>query len=123
MNTENLDNDTIEQLQKELEERRNQTLMLDPIDLVQRLVKMHDSTDVILEGYELVTNIGEGHGIAIAGILRLREALVDSIEWINYNRRFEEMSQDIFNLKQEIYFLRTSLNNLHNKIDNNEPTL
>jgi hypothetical protein len=95
MNTENLDNDTIEQLQKELEERRNQTLMLDPIDLVQRLVKMHDSTDVILEGYELVTNIGEGHGIAIAGILRLREALVDSIEWINYNIVFNTEDEEL----------------------------
>ena len=40
-----------------------------------------------------------------------------------YHSRFEEMSQEIFNLKQEIYFLRTSLNKLHNKIELDEPTL
>lgn len=40
-----------------------------------------------------------------------------------HDRRFEEMSQEIFNLKQEIYFLRTSINKLQNKLDNDEPTL
>jgi hypothetical protein len=40
-----------------------------------------------------------------------------------YHSRFEEMSQEIFNLKQEIYFLRTSLNKLHSKIELDEPTL
>ena len=95
MITENFDNDNTEQLQKELEEHRNEILMLHPTDLVQKLVKMHDSTDVILEGYDLVTNINEGHGIAIAGILRLREALVDSIEWINYNVVFNTEDEEI----------------------------
>lgn len=90
MNIENLDNENTEDLQKELEEHRNQILMLHPQDLLQRLIKMHDSTDVILEGYDLVTNINEGHGIAVAGILRLREALMDSVEWINYNIVFNE---------------------------------
>jgi DNA replicative helicase MCM subunit Mcm2 (Cdc46/Mcm family) len=90
MNLENLDNENTEDLQKELEEHRNQILMLHPQDLLQRLIKMHDSTDVILEGYDLVTNINEGHGIAVAGILRLREALMDSVEWINYNIVFNE---------------------------------
>jgi hypothetical protein len=55
-------------------------------------------------------------------LISRRKVIVDPDPYF-YNRRFEEMSQDIFNLKQEIYFLRTSLNNLHNKIDNNEPTL
>jgi len=55
-------------------------------------------------------------------LINRRKVIVDPDPYF-YNRRFEEMSQDIFNLKQEIYFLRTSLNNLHNKIDNNEPTL
>ena len=40
-----------------------------------------------------------------------------------YHSRFEEMSQEIFNLKQEIYFLRTSLNKLHHKVELDEPTL
>ena len=55
-------------------------------------------------------------------LISRRKVIVDPDPYF-YNRRFEEMSQDIFILKQEIYFLRTSLNNLHNKIDNNEPTL
>jgi hypothetical protein len=55
-------------------------------------------------------------------LISRRKVIVDPDPYF-YNRRFEEMSQDIFNLKQEIYYLRTSLNNLHNKIDNNEPTL
>ena len=55
-------------------------------------------------------------------LISRKKVIVDPDPYF-YNRRFEEMSQDIFNLKQEIYFLRTSLNNLHNKIDNNEPTL
>ena len=40
-----------------------------------------------------------------------------------YHNRFEEMYQEIFNLKQEIYFLRTSINKIHNKIELDEPTL
>lgn len=40
-----------------------------------------------------------------------------------YHNKFEEMSQEIFNLKQEIYFLRTSINKIHNKIEFDEPTL
>jgi hypothetical protein len=94
MNLESLDNENTEDLQKELEEHRNQILMLHPQDLLQRLIKMHDSTDVILEGYDLVTNINEGHGIAVAGILRLREALMDSVEWINYNIVFNEETEE-----------------------------
>jgi hypothetical protein len=42
-----------------------------------------------------VTNINEGHGIAVAGILRLREALVDSIEWINYNIVFNTEDEEL----------------------------
>lgn len=51
-----------------------------------------------------------------------RKMIVDPDPYYN-DRRFEEMSQEIFNLKQEIYFLRTSLNKLQNKSDNDEPTL
>ena len=50
-----------------------------------RLIKALDSTEVILEGYNLVTNINEGHGIAVAGIIRLREALAEAIDWIDTN--------------------------------------
>jgi hypothetical protein len=55
-------------------------------------------------------------------LINRRRAIVDPDPY-RYDRRFEEMSQEIFNLKQEIYFLRTSLNKLRNKFDNDEPTL
>jgi hypothetical protein len=55
-------------------------------------------------------------------LINRRKAIVDPDPYC-YDRRFEEMSQEIFNLKQEIYFLRTSLNKLRNKFDNDEPTL
>jgi len=85
MHYEDLDDDQLLELQKQFEENRKVVLSMDPEDFLERLVKMHDSTDVILEGYDLVTNINEGHGIAIAGIIRLRNALMDSIEWITQN--------------------------------------
>ena len=55
-------------------------------------------------------------------LINRRKAIVDPDPY-RYDRRFEEMSQEIFNLKQEIYFLRTSINKLQNKLDNDEPTL
>jgi hypothetical protein len=58
--------------------------------LLDRLVKALDNTEVILEGYNLVTNINEGHGIAVAGIIKLREALAEAIDWIDYNCSEEE---------------------------------
>ncbi len=94
MELENLDLQTQNDLQKQFEQHRQELLKLDPDQLIERLVKSYDSTDVILEGYELVTNINEGHGIAIAGIIRLREALMDSIEWITNNLVEEEPTEE-----------------------------
>ena len=94
MELENLDLQTQNELQKHFEQNRQELLNLEPDELLRRLVKSYDSTDVILEGYELVTNINEGHGIAIAGIIRLREALMDSIEWITNNLVEEEPTEE-----------------------------
>jgi hypothetical protein len=55
-------------------------------------------------------------------LINRRKMIVDPDPYY-HDRRFEEMSQEIFNLKQEIYFLRTSINKLQNKLDNDEPTL
>ena len=55
-------------------------------------------------------------------LINKRRLIVDPDPYF-YDRRFEEMSQEIFNLKQELYFLRTVLNKLQNKFDNDEPTL
>jgi hypothetical protein len=94
MELENLDLQTQNELQKHFEQHRQELLNLEPDELLRRLVKSYDSTDVILEGYELVTNINEGPGIAIAGIIRLREALMDSIEWITNNLVEEEPTEE-----------------------------
>ena len=55
-------------------------------------------------------------------LINRRKVIVDPDPYL-FDLRIEEMSQEIFNLKQEIYFLRTSLNKLRNKFDNDEPTL
>ena len=55
-------------------------------------------------------------------LMNKRKMIIDPDPY-QHSRRFEEMSQEIFNLKQEMYFLRTSLNKLLNKIDSDEPTL
>ena len=79
MNYDELDPDEQIALQKQIESHREEILTLD----------VDDSTDVIIEGYNLVTNMNEGHGIAVAGLIRLRTALMDSVEWISHNLMFE----------------------------------
>ena len=53
--------------------------------MIERLVQAHDSTNVILEGMNLTSTMSEGHAIAVAGLLRLREAIVESIDWLDNN--------------------------------------
>ena len=55
-------------------------------------------------------------------LLNRRKVIVDPNPNF-YHSRFEEMSQEIFNLKQEIYFLRTTINKIHSKLELDEPTL
>lgn len=93
MNYEDLDEEQQLELQKQFEENRKIILAMNPEEFLERIIKMHDSTDVILEGYDLVTNINEGNGIAIAGLIRLRNALMESIEWIT-NNLFEEDQEE-----------------------------
>ncbi len=95
MNYEDLDESKQLELQKQFEENRKLVLAMDPEEFLERLVKMHDSTDVILEGYDLVTNINEGHGIAVAGLIRLRNALMDSIEWITFNLLQDDEEEEL----------------------------
>ena len=85
MITENFDNENEEQLQENLAKYNEFISNMDPNELFDRLVKAYESTDVILEGYNLVTNINEGHGIAIAGLIRLRAALEETILWMDKN--------------------------------------
>lgn len=94
MNYDELDSNEQIALQKQIESHREEILTLDVTEILERLIKMHDSTDVIIEGYDLVTNINEGHGIAVAGLIRLRTALMDSVEWISHNLMFEESDSE-----------------------------
>ena len=81
----NLDTEEELKLQEEFKKHQEFIINLEPESLLERLIKALDSTEVILEGYNLVTNINEGHGIAVAGIIRLREALAEAIDWIDTN--------------------------------------
>jgi hypothetical protein len=81
----NIDTEEELKLQEEFKKHQEFIINLEPESLLERLIKALDSTEVILEGYNLVTNINEGHGIAVAGIIRLREALAEAIDWIDTN--------------------------------------
>lgn len=74
-----------ELLQEEFKKRIEAVRALTLEEMMEKIVKAHDSTDVILEGYNLVTNVNEGHGIALAGIIRLRDALAEMVDWIDHN--------------------------------------
>lgn len=74
-----------QELTEQIQKQREFVASLDLEDMIERIVSAYESTDVILEGYNLVTNINEGHGIAIAGIIRLRKALEETLDWFKAN--------------------------------------
>jgi hypothetical protein len=79
------DNMEEQDLTEQIQKQREFVASLDLEDMIERIVAAYESTDVILEGYNLVTNINEGHGIAIAGIIRLRKALEETLDWFEAN--------------------------------------
>lgn len=85
MENNNLDSLNEEELQEALLKHHKYIEDLEPADILERLSKALEATEVILEGYNLVTNINEGHGIAVAGLIRLREAVAEAITWIDTN--------------------------------------
>ena len=85
MDFQNYDQLSDEELQKLLLEYQTSIQNLDTEEMLDKLVKALDSTELILEGYNLVTNINEGHGIAVAAIIRLRDAISEAITWIDFN--------------------------------------
>ena len=95
MDLNNLDDEQMLELQKKFEENRNIILSLDPEEFLERIIKLHDSTDVILEGYDLSTDISGGQGISMAGIIRLRNALMDAVEWITNNLTEEDLEEEL----------------------------
>ena len=80
----NMDTEKELQLQEEYKKHLEYIRNLEPEELTERLAKSLEATEVILEGYNLVTNINEGHGIAVAGIIKLRETIGDTLEWLSY---------------------------------------
>jgi hypothetical protein len=85
MENNNLDAHEEEQLQEAFKKHQEYIIELPAADILERLSKALEATEVILEGYNLVTNINEGHGIAVAGLIRLREAIAEAITWIDEN--------------------------------------
>ena len=51
-----------------------------------------------------------------------RRALIDPDPYL-YNRKLEEMSQDIFNLKQELYRMTIEFNKIKYQKEHDEPTM
>lgn len=84
MDSTNMDTEKEIQLQEEYQKHLEIIRNLEPEELTEKLAKSLEATEVILEGYNLVTNINEGHGIAVAGIIKLRETISDTLEWLNY---------------------------------------
>ena len=80
METENLL--TEEQVLQELEIKRKYILSLDVEEIIERMEQALYNTDVVLEGYNLVNNIAVGDGIALAGILKLREVVSETMDWM-----------------------------------------
>ena len=95
MNYEDLDEAQQLELQKQFEENRKIILSMDPEEFLERIIGLHDSTNVILEGYDLSTDISGGQGIAMAGIIRLRNAIMDSVEWITHNLAEEDLEEEL----------------------------
>ena len=95
MNYEDLDEEQQLELQKQFEENRKIILSMDPEEFLTRIINLHDSTNVILEGYDLSTDISGGQGIAMAGIIRLRNAIMDSVEWITHNLAEEDLEEEL----------------------------
>jgi hypothetical protein len=96
------------QLQENLIKHIEYINNLEPNELYDRLVKVYESTDVILEGYNLVTNVNEGHGITFAGIIRLRVALEETLTWLDNNLCDDEDSlEEIEETDDELLCLLT----------------
>lgn len=92
INPESLIDENLEQELKDYQEYI-ENLTLD--DLVTRLEVALMSTEVILEGFNIVNNINENQGISLAGIIRLREAVIETLDWIDCNlREAQTVSED-----------------------------
>ena len=85
---------TEEEIIDELNKKREYVIDLSLEEIMDRLHKSLYDTEIILDGYNLVTQINEGQGITLAGILKLREAISEAIDWINENVVDDDMIEE-----------------------------
>ena len=89
-----VNNLTEQEILDKLEEKRQMVVNLSVEELLDRLEKSLHDTDVVLDGYNLVNNIAVGDGIALAGILKLRESITETIDWLMENLEEENTEEN-----------------------------
>ena len=67
---------------------------LNPQELVERLQSIHDSTDVLIEGYSFSDSITTSDAVAYASIARLREGISECVDWLKNEYNLLEYSED-----------------------------
>jgi hypothetical protein len=63
-------------------------------ELVERLQHIHDSTDVLVEGYSFSDSISTSDAVAYASVARLREGITECVDWIKNEYKLLEYSED-----------------------------
>lgn len=85
MEINNLDSTDEKMLQDIIAKHKEYIVTLEPDELLERLVQAHDNTNVIIEGMNISSSMSEGHAIVVAGLIKLREAIVETIDWLDHN--------------------------------------
>ena len=67
---------------------------LNPQELVERLQSIHDSTDVVVEGFSFTDSMTTSDAVAYASIARLREGISECVDWIKNEFNLLEYSED-----------------------------
>ena len=63
-------------------------------ELVERLQNIHDSTDVLIEGYSFTDSISTSDAVAYASVARLREGITECVDWLKNEYKLLEYSED-----------------------------
>ncbi len=67
---------------------------LNPQELIERLQSIHDSTDVVVEGFSFTDSMTTSDAVAYASIARLREGISECVDWIKNEFNLLEYSED-----------------------------
>lgn len=63
-------------------------------ELVERIQAIHDSTDVLIEGYSFTDAMSTSDAIAYASVARLREAITECVDWLKNEYSLLEYAED-----------------------------